>query len=211
VCSSDLLTTPVTEYQLCFKCHSSWTVQPGGQTDLALVLNPGNPSYHPVEDRGRNPVIDPLAFTSGWTASSLVTCGDCHGSDLGTRGPHGSIFPHILKKSYPDSPGLRATTSDELCFSCHAYDVYANPGAPDVVRAASRFNAPGAGQGHAEHVGTSQVPCVACHTTHGSTTLPHLVVTGRSPGLVTYTETANGGTCAPTCHGTASYTVNYAR
>jgi predicted CXXCH cytochrome family protein len=209
--NSDTLTAPVSEYQLCFKCHSSWTTQPGGQTDLALVLNPSNPSFHPVEDRGANPTIAPSAFTSGWSASSLTGCGDCHGSDLGARGPHGSSYPHILKRPSPDSPTPRSMSSDELCFSCHAYDVYANPGSPDATRLASRFNQPGTGAGHAEHVGGQSVPCYACHATHGSTTLPHLMVTGRSPGLVTYTESPGGGTCAPTCHSSQSYTANYAR
>ena len=55
------------------------------------------------------------------------------------------------------------------------------------------------------------MPCYACHVTHGSTTLPFLLVVGRVPGIVSYSRTANGGTCAPSCHGSESYTVNYAR
>jgi len=30
--------TSLAEYEICFKCHSSWTIQPGGQTDLARFL-----------------------------------------------------------------------------------------------------------------------------------------------------------------------------
>jgi len=210
--AADTLSGARAEYELCFKCHSSWTTQPAGQTDLARVLNPANPSYHPVEAEGRNANIDPQAFVPGWSAASLTRCGDCHGSDFGAvRGPHGSIHPFILRRPYTASAMPRTMTSDETCFACHSFDVYANPGASSFVRAASRFNPPGVGQGHAEHVGERNVPCFACHVSHGSTTLPHLLVTGRVPGLATFTPTATGGTCGPTCHGAESYTVNYAR
>ena len=210
--ASDTLTQPVTEYQLCFKCHSSWTTQPTGQTDLARVLNPANPSFHPVEAAGANPGILSGAFVPGWSASSLTSCGDCHGSDFGAvRGPHGSSYRHLLKAPYDAMSGTRAMESNELCFSCHSFDVYANPAAPEMVRAASRFNAPSVARGHAEHVGASSVPCASCHVTHGSATQPFLLVTGRVPGILSYTPNANGGTCAATCHGAKSYTVNYAR
>ncbi len=210
---SDTLTAPVAEYQLCFKCHSSWVLQPTGQADLALALNPANASYHPVEAAGRDPNIAAGAFASGWGPASLTRCVDCHGSDFdgAPRGPHGSIYRYILKRPYQASSQARVTTSEELCFSCHAYEVYANPLSPDAVRGASRFNKPGATRGHAEHVGELSVPCYACHVTHGAPNRGHLIVTGRIPGITAFTETAGGGTCQPTCHAPQTYTVNYAR
>jgi len=209
----DTLSTPRAEYQLCFKCHSSWTIQPTGQTDLARELNPSNPSYHPVEDVGRNTTIQPGAFVMGWSAMSLTRCGDCHGSDYegAPRGPHGSAYRYILRQPYTASPLSRSMSSDEICFRCHAYDVYANPDALPMVLGYSRFNEPGAAKGHARHVGEQQVPCFACHATHGSTGHAHLVATGRAPGIVSYSESPTGGTCQPTCHGPETYTVNYAR
>ena len=210
--ASDTTSAPNAEYQLCFKCHSSWTTAPVGQTDLAKVLNPANPSFHPVEAPGANPNISPLAFTPGWSASSITRCGDCHGSDFGlTRGPHGSMYKGILKAPYDATPSRRTMTSNELCFSCHSYDVYANLNAPPSVSAASRFNSPGIDKGHAFHISGENVPCADCHVTHGSSTLPNLLVLGRNPGLGSYTRTATGGTCTPTCHGSESYPVNYAR
>jgi predicted CXXCH cytochrome family protein len=210
---SDTLTVPIAEHQLCFKCHSSWTTQPTGQTDLALALNPANASYHPVEAAGRDATIDPGAFVPGWDASSLTRCSDCHGSDFvgSPRGPHGSSYRYILRGPYQASSQPRVMTSDESCFACHGYDVYANPAAAAAVRGASRFNQPGAGKGHAEHVGEQAVPCYACHVTHGSPDQPHLIVLGRTPGLTAFTETAGGGTCQSTCHAAQSYTVNYGR
>jgi predicted CXXCH cytochrome family protein len=209
---SDTLSGARAEYELCFKCHSSWTTQPSGQTDLARVLNPANPSFHPVEGAGTNPNISMLAFTPGWTPASITRCGDCHGSDFGvSRGPHGSNYEHILRRPYPASAAPRVMGSDESCFACHAYDVYANSAAPAMAREASRFNAPAITAGHAEHVMDHQVPCYACHVTHGSTTQAHLIETGRTPGILSYAETVTGGTCTPTCHGPQSYLVNYAR
>lgn len=210
---SDTLTAPVAEYKLCFKCHSSWVLQPTGQTDLALALNPANASYHPVEAIGRDLSIAPAAFAPGWSVSSLTRCGDCHGSDFigASRGPHGSIYRYILKAPYQASSQPHLTTSGELCFSCHAYGVYGDPSSPAAVRAASRFNAPGTPGGHAEHVGTHSVPCYACHITHGTPYRGHLIVTGRMPGITDFSETPTGGTCQPTCHAPQSYTVNYAR
>jgi predicted CXXCH cytochrome family protein len=210
---SDTLSEPRAEYQLCFKCHSSWTTQPTGQTDLALELNPANASYHPVEAAGRDPAIEAGAFVPGWSAASLTRCGDCHGSDFvgAAGGPHASSYRYILKQPYTASSQSRTMAPDEICFQCHVHDVYANPSASDALRANSRFNKPGADKGHAEHAGEENVPCYACHVTHGAADRGHLIITGRNPGIISYTETANGGTCLPTCHGSRSYTTNYAR
>jgi predicted CXXCH cytochrome family protein len=210
---ADTLTPPVVEFQLCFKCHSSWTTQPSGQSDLALLLNPNNPSFHPVEAVGRNPGIQAPAFVPGWGAGSLTRCGSCHGSDLpAVRGVHGSLYPAILRKNSVTSSATHASSPDELCFSCHTYGAYADPAGSPIERSASRFNAPASPYGHAEHVGTAQVPCFACHETHGSTGQPFLIVTGRVPGLTSYTSSPTGGTCTSTCHvDVKTYGINYAR
>lgn len=210
---ADTLTPPVAEYQLCFKCHSSWTTQPTGQSDMATLLNPNNPSFHPVEAAGRNPGIQALAFVPGWGPSSITRCGSCHGSDVPTvRGVHGSLYPAILKKNSVTSSSTHLSSPDELCFSCHAYGAYADPASSPLERGASRFNAPASPYGHAEHVGTAQVPCFACHETHGSTRQPFLIATTRVPGITSYTSSPSGGTCTSTCHvDVKTYAVNYVR
>lgn len=188
------------EYEICFKCHSSWTQLPAGAADLSVLTNPNNPSYHPIQARGKNAGIDPGAFENGRTWDSTVYCADCHGSDdLTTRGPHGSSNRSILRRPEPD-----------LCYSCHRYDVYGDPLAIDATQSLSRFNKRVNG-GHAYHVGEQNVACSACHETHGSIEHPALIVDGRTPGIVLYTQNAGGGTCTPTCHGTESYTVSYGR
>ena len=199
------------EYEVCFKCHSSWTTLPVGKPDLAVLTNPSNPSYHPIQGRGRNVNIDPQAFVSGWSWDSMLYCADCHGSDDAlVRGPHGSINAYILKAPVVTTPAFQTASPTDLCFSCHRWEVYGDSKANNATQQASRFNRPN-GRGHAFHVGGQDVPCYACHVTHGSTTHPALVATGRNPGMVIYTQTAGGGSCTPTCHNARSYTVNYAR
>jgi predicted CXXCH cytochrome family protein len=213
--------SPPLEYEICFKCHSSWTTLPattpsgGPAKDKALQFNSNNASYHPVEAAGKNLNINVNAFVNNWNATKTMYCTDCHTTDspgsTAVRGPHGSQYNYILKKDYRASSASRAMSSSEHCFDCHNYNTYANDQSSDTVKGYSRFNRPRFSEGHTFHVQQKQRPCYACHESHGSTNLPHLIVTGRSPGITSYTETVNGGTCAPTCHETKSYTINYAR
>ncbi len=199
------------EYQICFKCHSSWTTQPAGQSNMALKLNPNNPSYHPVEAAGKNTGIRAGAFVAGWSETRLTYCSDCHSSDTTTvRGPHGSTNARILERPYTASSARmdNEMASTEVCFKCHAYNTYANRDASTTQKQYSRFY--NGDNGHTFHVGDRRYSCFACHDTHGQTNRPHLIITGRSPeGIQTYTHTASGGTCSPTCHGTESYNHTY--
>lgn len=205
-------TTPANEYEICFKCHSSWTTQPAGQSDLGTLLNPSNPSFHPVEAKGRNANIPAAAFVSPWTWDRLTYCTDCHSADgIAARGPHGSTYRSILKKSSSTLPGSQLSVPTDLCFDCHDYNVYGNGSSSSALQANSRFNLPASSNGHAFHVGSQSISCYTCHQTHGSALLPGLMATGRVPGVLSYTQTPTGGTCTPSCHGTATYTVNYAR
>ncbi len=94
----DGMVQPVTaEYQLCFKCHTSFTTQPEDvpgkpsqrTTDLAVDFNPANPSYHPIEAPGRNQtqkLADSLAGPSSYklwnfTTGDTIRCVSCHASN----------------------------------------------------------------------------------------------------------------------------------
>ena len=198
------------EYELCFKCHSSWTRQPPGQADLGLLLNLANASYHPVEGPGKNLNIPQEAFVPGIDATSMIYCSDCHGSDDSeTRGPHGSQYNKILRRPYAADAGGGFVDSGDLCFQCHNYDTYAN--SFGIALEASRFNPPESPSGHAFHVGEHGVSCFACHDSHGSPRQIALMVTGRFPGLTQYTSTSTGGSCQSTCHDSSSYAINYPR
>ncbi|PIS37197.1 MAG: hypothetical protein COT35_07260 [Nitrospirae bacterium CG08_land_8_20_14_0_20_52_24] len=204
--------TTLAEYEICFKCHSSWTIQPAGQTDLARFLNPNNPSYHPVEAAGKDLLIPDTAFVNSWNARKTTYCGDCHGSDNpAIRGPHGSIFPNLLSAVYPASPASRMINRDELCFRCHNFETYANSLSGTGLLSGSRWNPPAEIHGHAFHTGEERVPCYACHDSHGSLSNRALIRTGRNPGLTSFSQDANGGNCTATCHASRPYTVNYSR
>jgi predicted CXXCH cytochrome family protein len=197
------------EYEICFKCHSSFTQQPPGQSNLALLTNPANASYHPIQAAGRNLRINPGAFVSGYDAQSIISCTDCHSSDTpNIRGPHGSSYRYLLKKPSTSTSDPQAMLPNDICFDCHSYDTYANPSAAGAIQQYSRFNS--AGHGHSFHVGARQIPCFACHDSHGSTRSPALIVT--RPGVLhTYTQTATGGSCNSACHANQTYTASYAR
>ncbi|MBM3500249.1 MAG: hypothetical protein FJX74_16450 [Armatimonadetes bacterium] len=120
------LTDPATtyEWQVCFKCHSSFTTLPtfasvgsGDFTaskitslnarqvkeyqDVGRAFNPNNLAYHPVTAQGRNSSIPTASFTAPWTATSTMCCSDCHtkaSGAPGAAGPHGSTNMHILER-----------------------------------------------------------------------------------------------------------------
>lgn len=207
------ISMPTLEYEICYKCHSSWTQQPPGQQDIASLLNTNNASFHPVEAQGKNLGIDPNSFVDKTMNSfSTIYCSDCHGSDDSTlRGPHGSQFPNILKRPYETQSNSRPSTREDLCFICHSFDTYADLFAALFQQEASRFNPPASSNGHVFHVGQQNIPCFACHESHGSPRFGALIVTGRYPGLKSFSMTTAGGTCLPTCHDSRSYTGNYPR
>ena len=207
-------TNAVREYEICFKCHSGWSTRPTNQLDIAARVNTRNPSFHAIEAPSTNRLVNVNSFTNGYTATSMVYCTSCHsGSDPGVLGPHGSRYRYLLNAYYTNSPTRRATVMarTELCFKCHRYDTYANNGASTTIKGYSRFNPPAISEGHTYHVASQRYSCYNCHETHGSTNRPTMMVTGRSPGINSYSQTATGGSCSPTCHGSESYTLNYAR
>jgi len=113
------------EYQLCYKCHSNWTTQPAGQTNIALQFNTNNDSYHSVEGTGK--ASDYGIYVSTWDKDDRMYCSDCHGSETSSdpAGPHGSTIDHILKGEYNRTTGAHdLNTSSHLCFICHDYDTY---------------------------------------------------------------------------------------
>lgn len=95
------------EYQICFKCHSSFTTLPSyapdgyqastgyvpnglakltntnpaqkqDSRDLPTEFSPYQVSFHPVISLGRNREINPNSFVAPWSVNSMVYCSDCH-------------------------------------------------------------------------------------------------------------------------------------
>lgn len=189
---------PITyEYELCYKCHSSYaygdnipTSTSGAmETDIAMQFNPNNPSYHPVEAVGKNPNIPTSSFNvvNGvqLTATSRIYCFDCHGDNLknadGTtntnivRGPHGSINKFLLKAPY-DNGEWSGQVHNDLCLICHNANVYFNASASG---SGTNYRTSGGTNLHAVHVdemGSTKYFCGNCHGlyVHGNQR-PHLI------------------------------------
>lgn len=183
------------EYQVCFKCHSSFTSLPtylpdgwNGTTyvadglpkltlsspdqvpdsrDMAQEFNPYNASFHPVAAQGRNQSIPVGAFVPGWSSASLVYCSDCH-SNPGPSGPHASPLLHLLLGGADYQTAASdspQTTGAELCTACHDQEDYAGNGPDSNFRRGNRNL-------HGQHA--DDATCYLCHDSHGSEQL-HLL------------------------------------
>ncbi|MBI3298647.1 MAG: hypothetical protein HYZ75_10820 [Elusimicrobia bacterium] len=200
------------QYQLCFKCHSSYafgTTPPAGTTDSALEYNPNNRSAHPALAglNSRSGGLPPQALGAaqvsaryaGGVGSQTLSCTECHGADSAAspKGPHGSSVPRLLtgaRRYWPTNAsgvlwslndlkdGANGWQSDLFCANCHP--LY------DAGRSPKWFN-----NVHEKHEGRNpgdeRMHCVACHVR-----LPHGSKRGRLIGydsdLPPYNN--NGGT-----------------
>ena len=156
-----------------------------------------------------------LMLLTGTAVGQQESCLDCHPDKKEGKIVHAAISMGCASchsgTHAGEKPGPKLVSAvPDLCFSCHRWEVYGDRNAASATQQASRFNLP-SDRGHAFHVGNRDVPCTACHAAHGSATLPALIVTGKNPGMIGYSQTSSGGTCTPTCHTPRSYTVNYAR
>ncbi len=213
------------EYQVCYKCHSSW----GGQVispDIGDRLYSGNTSYHPVEAAGTNSGIRSGAFVSSWSYASIVKCTDCHGNDNATQpqGLHGSNYNNILLKDYslpPWTTGIMPST--EICFKCHDYTTYVTDGSSTNTRF---WRTSGNNRNlHYRHVsrgwsgsgGNKKLTCYACHKSHGKSNKVHLmrdstVDDNNNSVTINFTHNSGGGSCSPTgssCHSSRNYAHKY--
>ncbi|MDI6811994.1 MAG: cytochrome c3 family protein [Desulfitobacteriaceae bacterium] len=180
----------VNQYQLCFKCHSSYAWQNSPptftgsiqETDIPKEFNPNNPSYHAVVGTSKMPTFTYNSQTyyygkftanldstgQAWSATSRMYCEDCHSSGTTTlRGPHGSNYWYILKAPWTPNNGAEglsgtgtSNTSNHVCFICHDYTFYANGNSGDVTHR-SRFSGSSYPYNlHARHKGRG---CTSCH------------------------------------------------
>lgn len=202
-------------YEVCYRCHSGNTGSPSSathrvipQNNVRLEFAPGNPSYHSVASIGVN--NDVPSLISPWTTSSRMYCTDCHSSDgAGSpAGPHGSIYPHILKFQYITTDNVTETPSAyALCYSCHS-------------RASIRGNV--SFKKHSIHL-DNRTSCNTCHDSHGisstqgnsfnNSNLINFSTTYVSPsssGILRFEDKGNQtGSCYLTCHGKDHNPLSY--
>ncbi len=201
------------EYEICYRCHSSSAVVPAptprviAQNDVSLEFALTNPSFHPVVGQGVNTngpsLITPL------TVTSKIYCTSCHSSSGAgaPNGPHGSIYPHILKLNYKTTDGTSYSATDfDLCYSCHN---------PASITGDASFTE------HNRHLGIG-ASCNTCHDPHGisgtqgtaanNSNLINFNTTYVLPvgGVISFTDTGlQHGTCVLVCHGRTHNPLSY--
>ncbi|TAL80907.1 MAG: hypothetical protein EPN88_00830 [Bacteroidetes bacterium] len=197
------------EYEICYRCHADSPGKPASKTtrqieqnNVRLEFAVTGPSYHPVAGPGKNP-SSPSLIGPTYTVSSVIYCTDCHASNgVGSpAGPHGSIYPAILKYRYEKTDNTPESASVyELCYSCH-----------------SRTSILGniSFKRHNLHIDGEGTPCNVCHDPHGinvsqgnSTNNTHLInfdrtiVSTNGSGVLKFVDTGAGtGYCLLNCHG----------
>lgn len=203
------------EYELCYRCHSVNPVTTGKtarqitQDNTRLEFDLANPSYHPVAGSTKN--TSSPSLISPLTVSSKIYCTDCHASNgtAAPAGPHGSIYPSILKLNNVTTDNTSESASNyALCYSCH-----------------SRTNILGNNsfKEHNKHIAGERTPCNVCHDPHGISSLQgtatrntHLInfdtniVKASSSGLLYFEDLGNRrGRCYLTCHGENHNPLSY--
>jgi predicted CXXCH cytochrome family protein len=196
--SFDWLPQAEREYQVCFKCHSSFTTLPGylpdgwdgrayvadgllkltsadpsqvaDSRDLALEFNPYHASFHPVVTQGRNQAIPIESFVGGWSQTSMVYCTDCHTNANSASEAEG---PH----GSPRLHILAGQTDYATVFSSGSqvdsgqlcFQCHDYDAYVTGTNDATNF------PGHSRHLNNRRgTTCYTCHDTHGSEQL-HLI------------------------------------
>jgi len=199
----------VNSYEICYRCHAGSSGAPPPATARVIIQNntrlefaPGNPSFHSVAAVGVNTSVPSLI--APWTTTSRMYCTDCHASDGASSpaGPHGSIYPHILKRQYSTADNtVESTSAYALCYNCHSRA---------TILSDNSFKE------HSKHIQGEKTPCNACHDPHGinnpqgnSTNNSNLInfstsIVTSSPGngaIRFEDQGVNRGRCYLTCHG----------
>jgi mono/diheme cytochrome c family protein len=196
-------------YELCYRCHadspnkpSSRTLRQIEQNNVRLEFDNTAASYHPVVGPGKNP-DSPSLIGPTYTEASVIYCTDCHASNgAGSpAGPHGSIYPSILKYRYDKADNTaESLTAYELCYNCH--------------NRTSILDDDSFGE-HDKHIRDIGAPCNTCHDPHGisnaqgnETNNSHLInfdlsiVSPTGSGNLRFVDTGtNSGYCLLRCHG----------
>lgn len=188
------------EYELCFKCHSSWSPSVASR-DIASEFDTRLASVHAIEATQSASQATAGSFstaTPAWSNDSVLYCVDCHNNSVAAQpdGPHTSAFAPIVNQPFV---GVGSANATQLCYRCHRPEVYltatldgpANPGSTSLFYDADIVAHPAL---HSFHVQNREIGCEGCHASHGA---PREHLMRADVGWV---HGANGGTCTNGCH-----------
>jgi predicted CXXCH cytochrome family protein len=206
------------EYEVCYRCHADSPNKPASptsrnipQNNVRLEFDLSGPSYHPVVGPGKNTSC-PSLISPAYTTASVIYCTDCHASNGAgaPAGPHGSIYPSILKYRYEKADNTIETASTyELCYSCHSRT---------SIIGDNSFKE------HSKHIQGENAPCNVCHDPHGISNtqgnaannsnlinFDRSIVSADGTGNLRFVDTGtNSGYCLLRCHGqTHNSGMNY--
>lgn len=186
------------ESELCLSCHSTNPKAP-----VETKTTASGKEFHPGNVSGHNSMAESVSsgfgrYVNGWTATSQISCTDCHGSPPSPdnhQGVHGSPNANLLKLDFTDQTKAD-TDSNALCFECHDRSSYGgnpNKDTSHLTVGETRFKrktgqtgvgVPAAGENlhnfwnaekNSGHLGLA---CAQCHSAvpHGTGKLPALLV-----------------------------------
>ncbi len=195
---------PMADQKSCRNCHDPhFSDQPNllVTAQMALCLACHNKEL----ETGSGKIMNMKAFLdANKDAHGPVKSGDC----VSCHNPHGSDYWRILVKYYP--PQFYTSYSDgkyALCFTCHDKSAFTER----ETKTATGFR-DGSKNLHFVHVnkiGKGRT-CRACHEVHADSGQPHHIKKNVSFSgwmmPLNYSPSADGGTCAPGCHGKKQYT-----
>ena len=194
---------PMNDARVCMNCHD-----PHFADSPRLLVKPQQElclGCHDKElDTERGKIVNMKSFLSeNKNGHGPVKTGDC----VACHNPHGSDNWRVLSKYYPSD--FYTSYSDgkyALCFSCHNKSAFTER----FTQKATAFR-DGERNLHYVHVNKNMKgrTCRACHEVHADTGNPKHVKdrVGFSYWSMpmNFHPNANGGTCAPGCHGEKKY------
>lgn len=179
----------ITEYQVCFKCHSSSTAKPQapgysvyGRTIVRVVNSYDERlrfnsavAYHNVT-KVRSALSVPslranmltLTGGTGRAMGTQIYCTDCHNNNqnrkfggTGPNGPHGSNYPHLLERRFEAEP----PGGGGVVYSLGLTGAYALCDKCHNISGSILANA--SFKQHQKHIGGERTSCTTCHDPHG--------------------------------------------
>lgn len=224
------------EYELCFKCHSSWALgttppyngsPPSYITEQSAEFNTKNASIHPVVGTAAtpNPYCNANTMAAPWNGGTHTTmmCSDCHGSANAAdpEGPHGSTLDGtvghgMLQQSLVAVANAGGVYETPLCVRCHRSSVYAVKW-PGGTKGLSGFpDHPGNNGSHSVASNAGEYGgCLICHgnftktaPVYGTFHGSNWYWTAAHPGSAFMTNTKNFSDWVRTANGTPGSSSN---